>query len=120
MITSRRTVVRGATWTAPVVALSAKAPAFAASALLCRPTGCKLPGLGKYTKDYVIRPDCVSGVLKSVEIYDDRNRRWVLAISRGDGSWITRGFNDSRRNRQVRLTSADGQQATYAIAFSPC
>lgn len=44
---SRRTVVRGATWTVPVIAIAAQAPAFAASAppiKLTYVTGVKCPG----------------------------------------------------------------------------
>lgn len=38
---TRRTVVRGAAWSVPVIALAAQAPAFAASGFTCSPSWCK-------------------------------------------------------------------------------
>lgn len=127
---NRRTVVRGAAWTAPVLAVAAVAPAYAVSSpLLCAPTAvCKDPGKGSHTKDYEIRTNCTSsnGSIAKVEVRDDKRRVWVDATFQpGSGTWIARGFNDSRRDRLVRITdtpSPDGtfNVQTFAVAFPPC
>lgn len=120
--TTRRTVVRGAAWSVPVVSFAAAAPAYATSALLCRPTAaCKCPGEGKNTKDYTVRPNCAStqGGVTKVEVYDEVRKRWVLGTDNRDGSWLVRGLNDSRRNRQVRITDTY-QSSIFTIPFAPC
>lgn len=120
---NRRTVVRGVAWTTPVIVVAATAPAFAASALVCSPTAeCKLPGEGSNTKDYRIRTNCSStgGAIAKVEVYDDKNEVWVVATDNGDGTWTSVDFNDSRRNRQVRITDTIGQTSVTTIPFPPC
>ncbi len=61
---SRRTVVRGATWTVPVIAIAAQAPAFAVSAgtvtfeslgIACKLPGASCQGKTGVTKGYVVR-----------------------------------------------------------------
>ena len=120
---NRRNIVKGAAWTVPVIAVATTAPAFAASALICNPTAlCKGPGEGDNTKDYLIRANCTStgGAIVKVEVYDDKNAVWIIATDNGDGTWLAAGFNDSRRNRQVRITDAAGQESTTTIPFPPC
>lgn len=122
MTHSRRTIVRGAAWTVPVVAVATSAPAFAVSALVCSPTAeCKLPGAGQNTKDYTIRTNCASvgGTITSVEV---RNKfeEWVPAAPNADGTWTAAGFNDSRRDRLVRITDSSGQSTSSIISFPPC
>jgi hypothetical protein len=124
--TNRRTLVRGiayTAWTAPVILSATKVPAFAASALICAPTAeCKQPGEGSNTKDYLIRPNCtsVNGTVTTVRVYDDKDKRWIVALDQGDGSWLARGFNDSRRDRAVEITDSAQQVMVYTIAFPPC
>lgn len=122
-LTSRRTVVQGAAWTVPVIAIAATAPAFAASQSIdCSPTAeCKLPGEGSNTKDYVVRLNCTSTTpIVTVEVFDTKEKVWIAAVDNGDGTWTAPGFNDSRRDRQVRLTDKYGQQRIYVVAFPPC
>lgn len=119
--TSRRTLVRGIAWTAPVVAVVAAAPAYATSAPVCSPTAeCKQPGEGSNTKDYAIRTNCVSGGdILSVRVYDDKAQVWIVATPEADGTWLARGFNDSRRMRLVEITTQGGV-VTTSIGFPPC
>lgn len=116
-------------WGLPAVMVASAAPAMAAtspSGPTCQPIAqCKLPGEGQHTKDYVILPNCTTGAtVVAVRIYDDRNKRWIAATNEPEaGGWIARGFNDSRRNRQVEITTtASGVTATsvYSVAFPPC
>jgi hypothetical protein len=121
--TTRRTLVRGAAWTAPVIAVAAAAPAFAASQpITCAPTAeCKQPGEGSNTKDYVVRLNCTSTTpITKVEVFDNKEKVWISASPNGDGTWTAPGFNDSRRDRLVRLTDKYGQEQTYTVAFPPC
>lgn len=119
--TSRRSVVRGIAWTAPVLAACAPVPAYATSAPVCNPTAeCKQPGEGSNTKDYAIRTNCVSGGdITSVRVYDDKAQAWIVATLELDGTWLARGFNDSRRARLVEITTQGGT-VTSSIPFPPC
>ncbi len=119
----RRTIVRGAAWTVPVIAVAATAPAFAASQPInCAPTAeCKQPGEGTNTKDYVVRLNCTSTTpITEVDVFDNKTKQWIAAIDNEDGTWTAPGFNDSRRDRAVRLTDKYGQQQPYNVAFPPC
>ena len=121
--TDRRTVVRGAAWTVPVIAVASAVPAFAASqAIDCGPTAeCKLPGEGSNTKDYVVRTNCTSTTpIVELDVFDNVKKVWIPAVDNGDGTWTAPGFNDSRRDRQVRLTDKYGQTMVYSVAFPPC
>lgn len=123
MDVTRRSIARGAAWSVPVIAVAAAAPAFAGSQPIdCTPTAeCKLQGNGHNTKDYVIRTNCTSPTpIACVEVWDDKRKRWVRASNNGDGTWTAYDFNDSRRDRLVRLTDARGQQKFYNVAFPPC
>lgn len=123
MGTSRRTIVKGAAWSVPIIAVAAQAPAFAASQpITCGPTAeCKLPGEGSNSKDYVVRLNCTSTTpIVKVEVYDTKNKVWIEAVDNGDGTWTAPGFNDSRRDRPVRLTDQYGQVQNYTVAFPPC
>lgn len=123
--TTRRSLVRGLAWTTPIIAVVACAPAYAASRPLdCAPTAeCKLPGEGgSSTKDYRIRTNCsaASNPVVKVEVYDDVQEMWIEASRSVDGTFTAKEFNDSRRNRQVRVTDAFGQSQIYTIPFPPC
>lgn len=123
METTRRNIVRGAAWSVPIIAVAAQAPAFAASQPIeCAPTAeCKMPGEGSNSKDYVVRLNCTSTTpITGVEVFDDKQKVWVAAVDNGDGTFTAPGFNDSRRDRQVRLTDQYGQQSIYNVAFPPC
>jgi len=118
---SRRTIAAGA-WTIPVLAVSAPAPAFAASALICSPTAeCKQPGDGSNDKDYRIRTNCLStgGAIVSVSVRD-KHEAWVPAADQGDGTWLASGLDDSRRSRMVQITDGSGQVSETIIDFPPC
>lgn len=120
---NRRNVVRGAVWTTPVVMIAATAPAFAASQPInCAPTAeCKQPGDGQNTKDYTIRTNCTSTTpITCVEVYDDKEKKWIQAEPQRDGTFTAYDFNDSRRDRTVRLTDKYGQVKIYNVAFPPC
>lgn len=116
-----RRSVTAAAWTTPIVAMSAPAPAFAASQpLSCRPTArCKLPG-DPQDKSYVIEANCSlsNGGIRSVEV-QDRSGNWIPARLE-DGAWVAPGFGDSRRDRPVRITDMSGLQETYIVSFPPC
>lgn len=126
---NRRTVVRGAAWTAPVIAVMAAAPAYAASQD-CQPEAkCKLQGEGQNTKDYLIATNCANtgGGIKRVEVYDDKNKSWINATQQDGGDWLAEGFNDSRGHRFVRITSegsnassGDDYSMQYTVRFPPC
>lgn len=119
---TRRSITVAA-WTVPVMAACAPVPAFAASALICAPTAeCKLPGEGSNTKDYAIRTNCAStgGAITAVDVYDDKQGTWIPATPNPDGTWTSQGFNDSRRDRSVRITDASGQVDVTRIPFPPC
>jgi len=120
--TTRRSVVRGAAWTVPVVAVATAAPAFAASSLVCTPTAeCKLPGEGSNTKDYAIRTGCVTGSpVATVEVYDNQAAVWIAATLQDDGTWLAPQFNDSRRSRSVRITDTAGSVDISIVDFAPC
>lgn len=119
----RRTVVRGAAWTVPVVAVAAAAPAFAVSRPVCNVTAeCKLPGEGSNTKDYAIRSNCGAddSNIESVLIYTDTNNtKSIDAVLQGDGTFLAKGFKDSRAYRTVQITFNTGPQ-TYNVYFPPC
>lgn len=120
---ARRTITSAA-WTIPAIAACAPAPAFAASRPIdCAPQAeCKDPGEGSNTKDYRIRTNCSSSTnpIAKVEVYDDKQKIWIEATANGDGTFTAKEFNDSRRDRQVRVTDSFGQVATYTVAFPPC
>lgn len=123
MDVTRRSITRGAAWSVPVIAVAAAAPAFAASQPIdCAPTAeCKLQGDGQNTKDYVIRTNCTSTTpITKLEVYDDKKKTWNVAQDNEDGTFTAFDFNDSRRDRQVRLTDKYGQQKIYNVAFPPC
>lgn len=109
---TRRTITRAAAWTMPVIAVAATAPAYAASALECAPTGYKKPGDGPHSKDYVLRPACNYDV---VAVWIDG----VLATRRPDGSWIVRNQPDSRRHLPVTIQTANGTDGPTMVAFPP-
>ena len=116
---SRRTVVRGAAWSVPVIAVAAQAPAFAASRR-CRPIAeCKDPGEGSNTKDYAVLTNCgtvVDTTVATVTI-DGRLATYDAVTAR----YVVRGFRDSRAFRTVVITFNDGSEAeTYNVAFPPC
>lgn len=120
--TSRRNLVRGIAWTAPIVTAIATAPAYATSAPVCNPTAdCKQPGEGSNTKDYAIRTNCVSGGdILSVRVYDDKAQAWIVATPNvSEAAWLAQGFNDSRRMRLVEITTQGGV-VTSSIGFPPC
>jgi hypothetical protein len=101
----------------------AEVPAYAASqAIDCAPTAeCKQPGEGSNTKDYVVRLNCTSTTpITKVEVYDDKAKVWITATSNDDGTFTAPGFNDSRRDRLVRLTDQYGQVKSYTVGFPPC
>lgn len=123
--TDRRTLTRGVMWTVPVIAVAATAPAFAASQdLVCAPTArCKNPGNPK-DKSYVIDTNCSTqnGVIAKVEI-QDKDGEWILAEPLPGGGWSAPGFNDSRRDRPVRITDSATPEPlvrVYNVSFSPC
>lgn len=121
--TSRRTFTRGVAWAAPAIAIAATAPAYAASQNIdCGPTAeCKDPGEGSNTKDYRVRLNCTSTTpITKVEVFDTKEKVWIEATANGDGTYTAKEFNDSRRDRQVRLTDQFGQQKTYTVSFPPC
>lgn len=123
MDVTRRSITRGVAWATPVIAVAATAPAFAASQpITCAPTAeCKLQGDGQNTKDYVIRTNCTSTTpIVKLEVYDDKEKTWKPAQDNGDGTFTAFDFNDSRRDRTVRLTDKYGQQKIYNVAFPPC
>jgi len=121
---SRRTIAQAA-WTAPVIAACAPVPAFATSRpLTCAPTArCKRPGSPK-DKSYIIDINCTSkgGYIKRVEVQDVKTGEWIQArIEFGENvGWVAPGFNDSRRDRPVRITDSAGQQQVYTVSFPPC
>lgn len=109
---TRRTIVRGAAWTVPIIATMGVAPAFAASAPICRPTGCKGPGDGGNTKDYYLTPGCDQTV---TTVWIDNE----LATRLEDGRWKVTGKGDSRRDRPVRIVATAGDWSG-PVAFPPC
>ena len=113
---SRRTVVRGAAWTVPVIAVAAQAPAFAASKR-CQPfSQCKDPGDGSNTKDYEIFTNCGGADITVTTVTVDGEP----AIKQPDGGFKVFNFKDSRAFRDVRICFTDRTCEDYTVAFSPC
>lgn len=120
---SRRTVVRGAAWSVPVIAIAGPVPAFAAS-LRCHPVAeCKQPGAGQFTKDYAIRTNCgpSDASITLVRVESSANE-WIVATKQNDGTYLALGFKDSRAFRTVEITFADAPNdpEIYTVAFPPC
>lgn len=122
---SRRTIVRGAAWSVPVIAVASPVPAFAVSKR-CRPVAeCKQPGAGQNTKDYRIRTNCgpSDDSIVSVRVFlDESGTDFIAATDQGDGTWLAVGFKDSRAFRTVEITFESGEPLTelYTVAFPPC
>ena len=69
----------------------------------------------------MVRTNCTSTTpITKVEVYDTKEKVWIEAVDNGDGTFTAPGFNDSRRDRQVRLTDQYGQQRIYTVPFPPC
>ena len=114
---SRRTLVRGAAWSVPVIAVAAPIPAFAAS-LSCQPFAeCKKPGASQdTTKTYVINSNCGAVDNNITSITVDGTPTTLLST----GRYETEEFGDSRNFRQVVITFSDRPTETYTVAFPPC
>ncbi|WP_224276165.1 hypothetical protein [Nocardioides lacusdianchii] len=115
---TRRTVVRGAAWTVPVIAVAAPIPAFATS-LSCRPFAeCKKPGASQdNTKTYVINSNCgtLDNNIASVTV-DGKDTTFLSA-----GRYETVQFKDSGNYRDVVITFTDGTIEEYKkVPFPPC
>lgn len=114
----RRSLVRGAAWSVPVIAVAAAAPAFAVSQS-CRPFAeCKKPGASSDTdKTYVINANCgtLDNNIKTVFV-DDKPTTFLSS-----GRYETVQFKDSGNFRDVVITFNDGSVETYLnVAFPPC
>lgn len=114
---SRRTVVRGAAWSVPVIAVGAPIPAFAASQS-CRPFAeCKKPGSSQdNTKTYIVNSNCGIADPNVSSITVDGQPTTPL----GDGRFETVEFGDSRNFREVIITFTDRPAETYTVPFPPC
>ena len=113
----RRTVVRGAAWTVPVVAVATTAPAFAVSKS-CRPYAeCKKPGSSQdKDKTYIVNSACgaADNNIKSVTV--DGKPTTLLST----GRFETEEFKDSRNFREVVIEFTDRASETYTVGFPPC
>lgn len=95
---SRRTLVRGAAWSAPVVVASSAIPAFAASNDLCQ-----LGGSLTATNDFYY------GNTK----YDAASGRWVYSDTNANGEQVEPYMSWSLSNLKVTVTGlADGEKIT--------
>lgn len=114
---NRRTIVRGAAWSAPVIAVAAAAPAFAASQR-CRPYAeCKRPGASQEnTKTYVIVTNCGGSDPFVASVTVDGEPTTFLS----DGRFETAEFGDSRNFREVVITFTDGTTEKSTVPFPPC
>lgn len=113
---SRRTVVRGAAWTVPVLAVAAPIPAFAVSKR-CRPfSTCKDPGDGSNTKDYEVFTNCGGADLSVVSVTVDGKPATLQA----DGGYKVFNFKDSRSTRDVTICFTDQTCEDYTVGFAPC
>ena len=122
---TRRTIVRGTAWTVPVIALAATAPAFATSQPICNVTAeCKEPGAGQNTKDYRIRTNCGTvddARIENVWVFKNESKTdYIPGTLEDDGSYLAKGFKDSRAYRYVRIFFNDGTSIDYNVAFPPC
>jgi len=112
---TRRTLLRTAAWTAPVIGIAAAAPAFAASTVTCTPTGCKYPGDGPHTKDYVVSTNCATGQPITDVRIDGKPATRIDA-----GHWRLANQTDSEAWLPVKVTTTDGGTWSGTVQFKPC
>lgn len=113
----RRSVVRGAAWTIPVIAVASAAPAYAASQS-CRPFAeCKKPGSSQdKDKTYVVNSNCGATDNNIVSVTVDGQPTTPLS----NGRFETVEFGNSRNFREVVITFTDRAAETYTVPFPPC
>ena len=137
---SRRTVVRGAAWTVPVLAVAAHAPAFAASTDAPRTNGpasyvvCKLAGAGQNCQSYRVtltldvQPDdtwditltevTFNGTLTTfmpvdfVVRFDNRVITFEFCTDNKSPSHFDIGIKFTARNRRTGVSSAVADTAS--------
>lgn len=121
MSMNRRTIVRGAAWTIPVVSIAAAAPAFATSRFTCTPRFCKTQNKKDSDRwDFKVYPTCSSGTVASVLINGKpATRRFDL---KGREFWVLERQPHSY-TFMVRVTDSTGTVGFDALAdvrYSSC
>lgn len=81
MKSNRRSLVLGAAWATPVIAVSCAAPAYAASRTVCETNRyCKKPGTRRDRWDFYVYPGCTGGEISTCIINGKSTKtKWTAA-----------------------------------------
>lgn len=119
---SRRSALKTAAWSVPVISVVKETKAYATSnpSEPCgEPVGWRNPGhSNKQDKDYYLKfIDCTIQP-KCVYIYDAKKKIWHRAKLIGVDVWVVKGMSDSRLKRHVKFTQNEfSEYVEREIAF---
>jgi len=137
---SRRTVVKGAAWAVPAIAVAGAVPAMAASqcnVFTFGPASCKTSGEDYYILQICLTSTCPGNVFPlTVTRIATNNGRWLTetpwtgpnspgstlttAVFNGNGCVVVDGYSfGSASTLTLEYTQADGSKGTYELMAPP-